>query len=1317
MHHTMTTELQTICTNRKSLAGWLKLLVLLPFLGVGATTWAQCGLSCQGSTPEQPITVPVDGACHLNLEVADLLFQPGDCPGDKQITVRDSFSHILADTVNGINFPVDNYLGQRLSITIVDAATGVLCIAFVVPVDEMPPQITCTIDTISCVMDTSVAVLGYPSATDNCSLDSLLSFSYQDSYIDFGCGASDVARVARMWNVEDEAGNAASCAQFIHVRRSFLADITFPKDTALRCDADTLSWDTVWQPTLFGNPIGADNSCGWTVGFTDDTLFNGNVNYQIQRDWVVADACTDSTVFHQQVIGITDTIGPSLACPPTVTITAEQNACYGTVFLPMPTMILGCDTLATFFVNTSYGQYGLGPHFYIPIGSHTAQYTAIDGNNNTAMCSTVINIVDNESPDATSDDELHLSIPSGGYARIMAGTIDEGSTDNCATSLYYKVKRIDAGACGGVNGDDNTAEDGHQEWFDDEAWFCCEEIGNQVQIMFRAYEINPGAGPVDPAREAAGGDLHGHYAESYTMISIEDQLAPTLSCPADTVVDRTTDCSDLSIFGEAEVFDNCVYQMDTLNTEDLNDCGIGEIVRTFVATDPQGNSNSCVQRIIIEDLQPVDEGSVVWPEDVELGNCGASTDPDDLPTVSSYPVVYNIDSVNLGISYVDELFTVAFPGCYKILRHWTVVDWCIYNPSAPDAGGRFSKTQIIKVEDSELPVLTCPPSVVQAAGDDCEAAMVLLDPVTASDCNTNVLITNNSPYAISNGADASGVYPMGTTLVDFEVSDRCGNNSSCQVEIRVEDQTPPVPVCIVGLSINLSTANGEVAGVLHAGAFDGGSQDNCTVNDNLVKTLRVAGSGPIGVRPTTPSVTFDCSHLGTQLMEYWIMDEVGNTNHCVTVLAVQDNSGLCPQQASTMIAGEVTTEMGEQVDEVMIETVNGDPMQAYTGPNGFFELLGAESGGDYTLAASREDNPLNGVSTFDLILISRHILGVQRISSPYKQIAADANSSGSITTLDLIGLRKLILGIDLELPNGTPSWRFIPTDYDFPNALNAFAEDFPEELNINSLEDTYAEANFVGIKVGDIDNSASPNDLVGIDERLAQGTLELKIADRKMAAGQQVELTFSSDQLGRLLGCQLSLGFDTEALNFLALERESAVDMGEEHFNLKHAKSGWLYASWNTAESLPLGSDEVLFTLSFRAKRDISSLEDLIFVSDKVFQSEAYQDNDDVLDIALSFVPLQLTSSQLALDFEVYQNQPNPFRQETTIGFKLPQAGMAVVTVFDLAGKVAFQQEGQYEDGYNEIKVTRGDLGNSGMYYYQVKANGLSDTRKMILVK
>jgi hypothetical protein len=84
-------------------------------------------------------------------------------------------------------------------------------------------------------------------------------------------------------------------------------------------------------------------------------------------------------------------------------------------------------------------------------------------------------------------------------------------------------------------------------------------------------------------------------------------------------------------------------------------------------------------------------------------------------------------------------------------------------------------------------------------------------------------------------------------------------------------------------------------------------------------------------------------------------------------------------------------------------------------------------------------------------------------------IAADVNRSGSITTSDLIELRKLILGV-ISVYSNAKSWMFVPKSFQFPDPANPWT--FPETLEYNPLNTTVTDADFVGIKMGDVNNSA-----------------------------------------------------------------------------------------------------------------------------------------------------------------------------------------------------------------------------------------------------
>ncbi len=81
------------------------------------------------------------------------------------------------------------------------------------------------------------------------------------------------------------------------------------------------------------------------------------------------------------------------------------------------------------------------------------------------------------------------------------------------------------------------------------------------------------------------------------------------------------------------------------------------------------------------------------------------------------------------------------------------------------------------------------------------------------------------------------------------------------------------------------------------------------------------------------------------------------------------------------------------------------------------------------------------------------------------------------------------------------------------------------------------------------------------------------------------------------------------------------------------------------------------------------------------------------------------------------QNTPNPFQAETNIGFVLPEAMRASVTVYDVTGRVIRAIEGDYVKGFNQVQFRTSDLGVSGILYYRLNAGTYSSTRKMVLIE
>jgi hypothetical protein len=353
------------------------------------------------------------------------------------------------------------------------------------------------------------------------------------------------------------------------------------------------------------------------------------------------------------------------------------------------------------------------------------------------------------------------------------------------------------------------------------------------------------------------------------------------------------------------------------------------------------------------------------------------------------------------------------------------------------------------------------------------------------------------------------------------------------------------------------------------------------------------------------------------------------------------------------------------------------------------------------------------VTTYDLVLISQHILGIQPLGSPYKIIAADATNDGLITTFDIVQLRQLILAIITKLPDND-SWRFVDAGYVFPNSNNPFVPAFPEVIDINNLANNMPNNNFIGVKIGDVNQDVNVTALAGglnSDDRDFNGSLVFNIDDKTMKAGEIYTVDFKASDFNNVLGYQFTLTFDNEAVEFVDLQTGNLKGLGTQNFGLNRVDEGIITTSWN-AEDARAEDNEVLFSVVFKA-RENAQLSNLLNVTDRVARAEAYTTGYEFMEVALRFGEGDLVGGA----FELYQNEPNPFKAETIIGFNLPQAATATLKIYDVSGKVLKVINGDFAKGYNHVTVDRSDLGASGVLYYQLDTDNNTATKKMILIE
>ncbi|MCS7035982.1 MAG: hypothetical protein RMJ33_10365 [Saprospiraceae bacterium] len=547
--------------------------------------------------------------------------------------------------------------------------------------------------------------------------------------------------------------------------------------------------------------------------------------------------------------------------------------------------------------------------------------------------------------------------------------------------------------------------------------------------------------------------------------------------------------------------------------------------------------------------------------------------------------------------------------------------------------------------------------------------------------------------------------PHGLHRIEWTADDGCGNRAVCAYDVQIRDCRPPELICMQGLNVNLPNGHPQT---LYDQDFLQSVSDNCTPLPFIRIGIRRAGAGQ-GF-PTLPdgspqkSVAFGCADVGLRTVEVWARDVAGNTIRCNTTVRVQDPFAMC-SAAPAQVAGWLKTAYNEGLQDATL-TLTGNALpggQASTlsKVQGDFEFPSVPAGAHYTLTPGKNDDPLNGVSTFDLSLLNQHIIGLKPLDSPYKIIAADVNNSRSVTTADILELRKLILGIYTELPGNT-SWRFVDADYTFPNPSNPFQEIFPEYRQLQAMPGNALYERFVAIKTGDLNGNAVTNSATTAIER-ARDRVELRVLlkgpSQTLRAGEEVELLFEADTpLMALQGTVCHPG-----LELLALTPVSAVS--SEHFAVFVQQRAFTVA-WD-------GIGRPAWQARFRATGN-SDLRQCLSLSDAITPTAAFADSPQPLEMRLRFAA-EASGTASRPGLEVYDCEPNPWTQQAQLRFFLPTDAEVGLEICDLTGKSVFVQKRFFTAGPQAFDLKASEWPASpGAYLFRLTANGQTTSGKML---
>ncbi|MCE7923785.1 MAG: T9SS C-terminal target domain-containing protein [Haliscomenobacteraceae bacterium CHB4] len=275
-------------------------------------------------------------------------------------------------------------------------------------------------------------------------------------------------------------------------------------------------------------------------------------------------------------------------------------------------------------------------------------------------------------------------------------------------------------------------------------------------------------------------------------------------------------------------------------------------------------------------------------------------------------------------------------------------------------------------------------------------------------------------------------------------------------------------------------------------------------------------------------------------------------------------------QAQT-ISGNVHRNSGQPLPNATVDMTGDVTGTDLTGIPGDYLFENIPAGSDVTLIPSKDVDHTECVSVRDLIFISKHILGLMPLQSPYQLIVADVNKSGSITTFDAVELRKLILGIYTQFPNNT-SWRFMDANYIFPNPANPFQSAWPESAGIADIQADVVQ-DFIGMKTGDVTDC--------VNDAPAPAFLTLSASNASGMTGQQVSVDVSVQGFNDVLGLQFSMEWDPAVLQ---LDQVNNLNLANLSLASMNSTSGKLAVCWthdvaSGGLSVPDGTN--IFSLQF----------------------------------------------------------------------------------------------------------------------------------------
>lgn len=419
------------------------------------------------------------------------------------------------------------------------------------------------------------------------------------------------------------------------------------------------------------------------------------------------------------------------------------------------------------------------------------------------------------------------------------------------------------------------------------------------------------------------------------------------------------------------------------------------------------------------------------------------------------------------------------------------------------------------------------------------------------------------------------------------------------------------------------------------------NHDDCVVNEIAYHDLVTE------INDTTLRVERTWEVIDVYSQEHWQYVQI------ITIIHESLGSTVC-----------VTTEDGKPIPGV--ELIAG----VITDDSGCHEFPDPEG----IIVTPVKDSPFEcGVNILDLIILNEGLLGIHPLSG-YQQYAADLNNSQGVTAIDIVVFRKFLLG-DFT-PVWSHAWRF-----------------FEQTTHLGSVDisDPFTPYKFIGVKMGDLDNSC-----------LMNFTLEdiiLRTEDEVLNAGETYSIPFYLERNENLDGFALRLKNENNNLEFLSVTAPNipGFDPVSNVLNSLNTLTIQWVSPWQfLLNGVAVDSTEPLFILNIRASENIILNEHLSL--ETTFDNLLKPSDDDPLRIRLAWEDIVISSIVEIGNGRKIEFYPNPVTEILHLkGFTSEEAGK--VFIIDPLGRIAFEGKIQTTLDISHLGV--------GMYYVVFEVGGV----------